>query len=170
MDRNPVPERFSLQLPVEKLFFRKLPGIEVRSCSFALDTGREHRCTPRTQGAAATQMDFISHSKTDIPDNANALRFEDKRGAEQQWLPAERNRDVNVKNDASRSVGSNHHHYVGVNQLYRVETNRVQGVNGGEERYTARGKIDAVAETGVIGSGTTLRLQCGDSAIELNAL
>lgn len=33
--------------------------------------------------------------------NANALRFEDKRGAEQVWLKAERNFDSDVGNDQS---------------------------------------------------------------------
>lgn len=56
-----------------------------------------------------------------------------------------------------------------VNELFRLETNRVHGVKGGEERLTGQGKIDNVVETYVLGSGTKLRLECGESAIELNA-
>ena len=47
--------------------------------------------------AAATQMGFMSRTKDGSVDNANALRFEDKAGAEQVWIRAERNLDTSVK-------------------------------------------------------------------------
>ncbi|QGY29699.1 type VI secretion system Vgr family protein [Pantoea cypripedii] len=119
--------------------------------------------------AAATQMGFLSRTKDGTADTANALRFEDKAGEEQLWIQAQKNMDTNVKNDATHTVANNHSHYVGVNELYRVETNRVHGVKGGEELLTGKGKIDAAVETYVLGSGTKLRLECGESAIELNA-
>ncbi|KAF6662693.1 type VI secretion system tip protein VgrG [Enterobacteriaceae bacterium EKM102V] len=119
--------------------------------------------------AAATQMGFLSRSKDGTADTANALRFEDKAGEEHLWIQAQKNMDTHVKNDASHSVANNHSHYAGGNELYRVETNRVHGVKGGEERLTGKGKLDAVVDTYVVGSGTQLRLECGESAIELNA-
>ncbi|MGC1022652.1 type VI secretion system tip protein TssI/VgrG, partial [Pantoea agglomerans] len=119
--------------------------------------------------AAATQMGFLSRSKDGTADTANALRFEDKSGEEHLWIQAQNNMDTHVKNDASHSVANNHSHYAGGNELYRVETNRVHGVKGGEERLTGKGKLDAVVDTYVVGSGTKLRLECGESAIELNA-
>lgn len=119
--------------------------------------------------AAATQMGFLSRSKDGTADTANALRFEDKSGGEHLWIQAQKNMDTHVKNDASHSVANNHSHYAGGNELYRVETNRVHGVKGGEERLTGKGKLDAVVDTYVVGSGTKLRLECGESAIELNA-
>ncbi|MEQ4514740.1 MAG: type VI secretion system tip protein TssI/VgrG, partial [Pantoea agglomerans] len=119
--------------------------------------------------AAATQMGFLSRSKDGTADTANALRFEDKAGEEHLWIQAQKNMDTHVKNDASHSVANNHSHYAGGNELYRVETNRVHGVKGGEERLTGKGKLDAVVDTYVVGSGTKLRLECGESAIELNA-
>ncbi|UEG19632.1 type VI secretion system tip protein TssI/VgrG [Pantoea ananatis] len=119
--------------------------------------------------AAATQMGFLSRSKDGTADTANALRFEDKAGEEHLWIQAQKNMDTHVKNDSSHSVANNHSHYAGGNELYRVETNRVHGVKGGEERLTGQGKIDNVVETYVLGSGTKLRLECGESAIELNA-
>ncbi|MEY4564722.1 MAG: hypothetical protein RLZZ618_3999, partial [Pseudomonadota bacterium] len=39
--------------------------------------------------------------------NANALRFEDKKGQEQVWLHAERNLDVEAERDRSTTVGHN---------------------------------------------------------------
>jgi len=119
--------------------------------------------------AAATQMGFLSRSKDGTADTANALRFEDKAGEEHLWIQAQKNMDTHVKNDASHSVANNHSHYAGGNELYRIETNRVHGVKGGEERLTGKGKLDAVVDTYVVGSGTKLRLECGESAIELNA-
>ena len=119
--------------------------------------------------AAATQMGFLSRSKDGTADTANALRFEDKAGEEHLWIQAQKNMDTHVKNDASHSVANNHSHYAGGNELYRVETNRVHGVKGGEERLTGKGKLDAVVDTYVVGSGTKLRFECGESAIELNA-
>ncbi len=119
--------------------------------------------------AAATQMGFLSRSKDGNADTANALRFEDKAGEEHLWIQAQKNMDTHVKNDASHSVANNHSHYAGGSELYRVETNRVHGVKGGEERLTGQGKLDAAVDTYVLGSGTKLRLECGESAIELNA-
>ena len=119
--------------------------------------------------AAATQMGFLSRSKDGTADTANALRFEDKAGEEHLWIQAQKNMDTHVKNDASHSVANNHSHYAGGNELYRVETNRVHGIKGGEELLTGQGKLDAAVDTYVLGSGTKLRLECGESAIELNA-
>ncbi|NIG16626.1 type VI secretion system tip protein TssI/VgrG [Pantoea sp. Cy-640] len=119
--------------------------------------------------AAATQMGFLSRSKDGTADTANALRFEDKAGDEHLWIQAQKNMDTHVKNDASHSVANNHSHYAGGNELYRVETNRVHGIKGGEELLTGQGKLDAAVDTYVLGSGTKLRLECGESAIELNA-
>jgi type VI secretion system secreted protein VgrG len=135
-------------------------------------TGRvynEGSMPPWSLPGAATQMGFLSRSKDGTPGNANALRFEDKAGAEQVWLQAERNMDVNVKNDASCSIGSHHSHYVRKNELHRVEAGRLQAVKGGYEILTGKGKSDAVVEPYVLASGTQLRLICGESALELNA-
>ncbi|MGP3591630.1 type VI secretion system tip protein TssI/VgrG [Vagococcus sp. WN89Y] len=135
-------------------------------------TGRvynEASMPPWSLPAAATQMGFLSRSKDGSVDNANALRFDDKAGEEQVWIQAERNMDVNVKNDASRSIGSNHSHYVRKNELHRVEANQTQAVKGETKIFTGKGKMDAAVEEYVVASGTTLRLVCGESAIELNA-
>ena len=52
-------------------------------------TGRvynEASMPPWALPAAATQMGFMSRTKDGSVDNANALRFEDKAGAEQVWI------------------------------------------------------------------------------------
>ncbi|EPN9527367.1 type VI secretion system tip protein TssI/VgrG [Cronobacter malonaticus] len=137
-----------------------------------LITGRvynEASMPPWALPAAATQMGFLSRSKDGSPDNANALRFEDKAGEEQVWLQAERNLDTHVKNDESHTVHGARSHYVRKNELHRVEENQIQAVKGGTEILTGKGKLDAAVEQYVLASGTKLRLVCGESAIELNA-
>ncbi|MDX7122720.1 type VI secretion system tip protein TssI/VgrG [Enterobacter hormaechei] len=135
-------------------------------------TGRvynEASMPPWALPAAATQMGFMSRTKDGSVDNANALRFEDKAGAEQVWIQAERNLDTSVKNDETHSVGGARSHYVKKNELHRVEANQIQAVKGGTEILTGKGKLDAAVEQYVIASGTKLRLVSGESAIELNA-
>ncbi|MGS6161912.1 bacteriophage T4 gp5 trimerization domain-containing protein, partial [Enterobacter mori] len=64
-------------------------------------TGRvynEASMPPWALPSAATQMGFISRTKDRSVHNANALRFEDKAGAQQVWLQAEPNLDIKVKN------------------------------------------------------------------------
>lgn len=135
-------------------------------------TGRvynEASMPPWALPAAATQMGFMSRTKDGSVDNANALRFEDKAGAEQVWIRAERNMDTSVKNDETHTVGGARSHYVKKNELHRVEANQIQAVKGGTEILTGKGKLDAAVEQYVIASGTKLRLVSGESAIELNA-
>ncbi|EMW2231509.1 type VI secretion system tip protein VgrG [Enterobacter hormaechei] len=135
-------------------------------------TGRvynEASMPPWALPAAATQMGFMSRTKDGSVDNANALRFEDKAGAEQVWIQAERNMDTSVKNDETHSVGGARSHYVKKNELHRVEANQIQAVKGGTEILTGKDKLDAAVEQYVIASGTKLRLVSGESAIELNA-
>ena len=117
--------------------------------------------------AAATQMGFLSRSKDGSPDNANALRFEDKAGEEQVWIQAQKNMDTQVKNDASHSVGQNHSHYVGASEQYRVVEDQDVGVKGSATLLTGNTRTDNALGAYVLGSGTSIRLECGKSVIEL---
>ena len=61
---------------------------------------------PWTLPANKTQSGMLSRSSPGGGyHNANAIRFEDKRGAEQLWIQAERNLDTVVKGSETRSVG-----------------------------------------------------------------
>lgn len=71
-------------------------------------TGRvynEASMPPWTLPAATTQMGFYSRSKDGHRDNANVFRFEDKAGAEQIWVHAERNMDTDIENCETHDVG-----------------------------------------------------------------
>ncbi|EOC0078329.1 type VI secretion system Vgr family protein [Cronobacter turicensis] len=96
-----------------------------------LITGRvynEASMPPWALPAAATQMGFLSRSKDGSPDNANALRFEDKAGEEQVWLHAEKNMDTDIENDERHSVGSNRTKTIGANETTTVKKNRTETV------------------------------------------
>ncbi|ELQ6227189.1 type VI secretion system tip protein VgrG, partial [Cronobacter turicensis] len=96
-----------------------------------LITGRvynEASMPPWALPAAATQMGFLSRSKDGSPDNANALRFEDKAGEEQVWLHAEKNMDTDIENDETHSVGSNRTKTIGANETTTVKKNRTETV------------------------------------------
>ncbi|MBH2878353.1 type VI secretion system tip protein VgrG [Serratia marcescens] len=135
-------------------------------------TGRvynEASMPPWALPAAATQMGFMSRTKDGTADNANALRFEDKAGAEQVWIQAERNMDTQVKNDESHTIDNDHTHLVGGNQIKRVVLNQATGVKGDASALTGKTRSDAVVNAFTLGSGESLRLECGESVIELLA-
>ncbi|HCM9140054.1 TPA: type VI secretion system tip protein VgrG, partial [Enterobacter cloacae] len=117
---------------------------------------------------AATQMGFMSRTKDGSVDNANALRFEDKAGAEQVWLQAERNLDINVKNDESHATEKNRTQFVGEDETLRVAKNQKAGVKGDVVCLTGNSRSDKVVNNFIISAGNTLRLECGESAIELS--
>ncbi|QHM70497.1 type VI secretion system Vgr family protein [Mixta intestinalis] len=135
-------------------------------------TGRvynEGSMPPWSLPGAATQMGFLSRTKDGTPDNANALRFEDRAGAEQVWLQAERNLDVNVKNDASMVIKKNNTRFVGKNEKQRIVQDRVTGVKGHSTSLTGKTCTVNAVERFTIGSGEAIRLECGKSVIELTS-
>ena len=90
-------------------------------------TGRvynEGSMPPWTLPAAATQMGFFSRSKDGHKDNANALRFEDKAGAEQIWVHAERNMDTDIEKSETHSVGVDRTKTIGQDEHVKVKRNR----------------------------------------------
>ena len=135
-------------------------------------TGRvynEGSMPPWSLPGAATQMGFLSRSKDGTPDNANALRFEDRAGEEQVWIQAERNLDVNVKNDASMVVEKNSTRFIGENENQRIVQDQVTGVKGHSTCLTGKTHTVNAVELFTIGSGEAIRLECGKSVIELTS-
>ncbi len=134
-------------------------------------TGRvynESRMPPWALPAAATQMGFMSRSKDGSPDNANALRFEDRAGAEQVWLQAERNLDTNVKNDETHSVGGALMLSVRQNYTGRVDGDYEQAIQMNHYEL-AGGQYDIRGQgTVTISSATGIRLVTGDAVLEMD--
>ena len=133
-------------------------------------TGRvynEASMPPWALPAAATQMGFLSRSKDGSSDTANALRFEDKAGEEQVWIQAERNMDTNVKNDETHTIEKNHTQFVGENETLRVVQDQNTGVKGSLTSLTGNNRDDKVVNNFTLAAGEMLRIECGQSVIEL---
>ena len=70
----------------------------------------------------------------------NEIRFEDKKGEEQIFIHAEKNKDTRVKNDRFEFVGNNRHMIVKTDQMEKVEANKHGSVGG--DRFAAVGGDD----------------------------
>ena len=108
-----------------------------------LITGRVYNAEqmpPWELPANATQSGVLTRSsKGGSYNNANALRFEDKKGAEQLMIHAEKNMDTSVENDESRSIGHDQITTVNNHQTVVVEKGREVYVNLEGEKYYVKG-------------------------------
>ncbi|RQR54906.1 type VI secretion system tip protein VgrG [Burkholderia sp. Bp9126] len=99
-------------------------------------TGRVYngeRMPPWGLPGSATQSGLLSRSSPGgTTEHANALRFEDKKGAEQLWMHAERNFDAETELDHSLSIGNDHTHTVGNDETMQVKNNRQRNVGQNE--------------------------------------
>ena len=97
-----------------------------------LITGRVYNAEqmpPWDLPANATQSGILTRSsKGGAYDNANAIRFEDKKGAEQLWIHAEKNQDIEVENDETHSVGHDRTKTVGHDETTTVQHDRTETV------------------------------------------
>lgn len=107
---------------------------------------------------SATQSGLLSRSSPGgTTDHANAFRFEDKKGAEQLWMHAERNFDAETEADHTLSVGNNHTHTVGNDETMQVKNDRQRSVGQNETVNIGRNRVAQIGanEThGVTGNRT----------------
>ena len=99
-------------------------------------TGRVYngeRMPPWGLPMSATQSGLLSRSTPGgAASHANAFRFEDRKGAEQLWMHAERNFDAETEVDHTLSVGHDHTHTVGNDETMQVKNNRQRSVGQNE--------------------------------------
>jgi len=118
-------------------------------------------------------------------DNANAIRFEDKRGGEQVWVQAERNMDTVVKADETRAVGNdrtlnvgrNHvqdigndvTHTVGGSHTETIKRNMTLNVTEGRQDSTIKGDVTVTSLDGeiTVSSPHKITLVVGGSSITM---
>ncbi len=102
-------------------------------------TGRVYNAeqtVPYELPANATQSGVKSRSsKGGTPGQFNEIRMEDKKGAEQLYIHAERNQDIVVENDETHAVGRDRSRSVGRNETVDVGANRTKKI-GRSERYS----------------------------------
>lgn len=101
-----------------------------------LITGRVYNAQqmpPWDLPANATQSGVLTRSsKGGAYGNANALRFEDKKGSEQVWLHAEKNQDIEVENDETHWVGHDRTKTIDHDEKVHVKHDRTENVDNNE--------------------------------------
>ncbi len=107
---------------------------------------------------SATQSGLLSRSSPGgTTEHANAFRFEDKKGAEQLWMHAERNFDAETEADHTLSVGNNHTHTVGNDETMQVKNNRQRSVGQNETVNIGKSRVAQIGvdETHGVGGNRT---------------
>ena len=83
--------------------------------------------------ANATQSGILTRSsKGGGYGNANAIRFEDKKGSEQVWIHAEKNQDIEVENDETHWVGHDRTKTIDHDETTHVKHDRTETVDNNE--------------------------------------
>ncbi|MFC0400794.1 type VI secretion system Vgr family protein [Paraburkholderia rhizosphaerae] len=81
----------------------------------------------------ATQSGILSRSMKGGAGMENGLRMEDKQGAEELWIQAQKDMNTTVKNNGSTSVGNNNSLKVAGNHSVRVKGDSSSEVTGNED-------------------------------------
>jgi type VI secretion system secreted protein VgrG len=101
-----------------------------------LITGRVYNAEqmpPWDLPANATQSGILTRSsKGGAYGNANAIRFEDKKGSEQLWIHAEKNQDIEVENDETHWVGHDRTKTIDHDETVHVKHDRMEKVDNDE--------------------------------------
>ncbi|WP_175804316.1 type VI secretion system Vgr family protein [Burkholderia ambifaria] len=83
--------------------------------------------------ANATQSGILTRStKTGNVNTANAIRFEDKKGAEEVWLHAEKDQRIEVEHDESHWVGNDRAKNIDHDETVHVKHDRTETVDNNE--------------------------------------
>jgi len=97
--------------------------------------------------ASKTQSGFLSRSTPGGSyANANAIRFDDKKGAEQVWIQAERNLDTVVEHDETKAVGNDRTLQVGGNHVQGIARDVTHTVGGAHTETIRRNMTLNVTE------------------------
>ncbi|MBV6289711.1 type VI secretion system tip protein VgrG [Pseudomonas aegrilactucae] len=136
-------------------------------------TGRVYnaeQAVPYDLPANATQSGMKSRSsKGGTPANFNEIRMEDKKGAEQLYIHAERNQDIVVEQHETHTVGISRTKSVGLVETVLIGQDRIRAVRRNDILMVGASKTDSISTSYLIEVGENLRLVCGKSVLELNA-
>jgi type VI secretion system secreted protein VgrG len=108
--------------------------------------------------ANATQSGVLTRSsKGGAYGDANAIRFEDKKGGEQLWIHAEKNMDIEVENDETHWVGHDRKKTIDNDETTLVKHDRTETVGHDETITIGNNRTETVTvdETITIGSNRT---------------
>jgi type VI secretion system secreted protein VgrG len=99
-------------------------------------------------------------------DNANTLRFEDKKGQEEIWLHAENTLRTEAEGSESHSVGGGRTKTVGQDETSKVQGNRTETV-GGNDAVTVTGIRTEQAKEVNVTASDRITFTVGGSTITL---
>ncbi|HIC1895471.1 type VI secretion system tip protein VgrG [Citrobacter freundii] len=144
-----------------------------------------HADNPPPGGLPGTKTQMTIRSKTYKGSGYNELMFEDKTGNELLSMHAQKDMKTEVLNDQCTTITRNQSLTVGNNRLkvitadedvkidghQAINIRQFQNVNVKTDVTCFNGGDRVVQSAGsvVIGSGTMIRLECGNSALELHA-
>jgi type VI secretion system secreted protein VgrG len=129
-----------------------------------LITGRvynDDQMPPWDLPANASQSGVLTRStKGGAYNNANALRFEDKKGSEQLWLHAEKNQDIEVENDETHWVGHDRDKTIDHDETSHIKHDRTETVDHDESITIGNDRTEKVGnnESITIGANRTERV------------
>jgi len=130
-----------------------------------LITGRVYNAEqmpPWQLPANATQSGVLTRSsKGGAYGNANALRFEDKKGSEQVWLHAEKNQDIEVENDETHWVGHDRSKTIDHDEATHVKHDRTETVDNNERITIGVNRTESVGVNESISIGANRSISVG---------
>ncbi len=113
-----------------------------------------HNMPPWDLPANQTQSGILSRSTPNGSyANANALRFEDKKGREQLWLHAERDQLTEVEHDEDKWVGNDRRKTVDHDETTHIKHDRTETVDNDETITVHNNRTEQVDKNETIGIG-----------------
>ncbi len=85
--------------------------------------------------------------------NCNEFRFDDKKGAEQVYLHAEKNQDISVENDETHSVGHDRTKTIDHDEITHVKHDRTETVDNNEKITIGVNRTESVGNNETISIG-----------------
>jgi len=117
---------------------------------------------PYNLPANKTQSGIKSRSSlTGSPANYNEIRFEDKKGAEQILIHAEKNQDIEVENDETHSVGHDRTKTIEHDETSHIKHDRTETVDRDETITIQRNRTETVGKDEQITIGENRSLTVG---------
>ncbi|CAB3799334.1 Actin cross-linking toxin VgrG1 [Paraburkholderia caffeinitolerans] len=113
---------------------------------------------PFSLPGSATQSGIVTRTPGGTTANANMLRFEDKAGAEQVMLHAERDLDMAVENNSTQTVGGDKTTIINGTSTTEINGNSITKINGNSVNETHGNALTMIA-------GTSSQLVLGNNLI-----
>jgi type VI secretion system secreted protein VgrG len=139
-----------------------------------LITGRVYNAEqmpPWELPANMTQSGILTRStKGGAYGNANAIRFEDKKGSEQLWIHAEKNQDIEVENDETHWVGHDRTKTIDHDETVHVKHDRTETVDNNETITIGVDRTESVGSNETISIGANRSITVGASETATVAL